>query len=214
MADKKHITYLFDPLCGWCYGASGALEKLAARTEIELELAPTGLFAGDGAREMDDAFATFAWSNDERIARLSGEVFSQSYRHDVLGDRTRLFDSGPATMALTAVYLVAADRELEALKAIQKARYVDGRDITDGNTLKDVLRSLDLEAAADLLDAPASTLIVANSKRVEAARGKMRQIGASGVPALVAGTGDKIRAIQSSALFGDINLLVDQLSTA
>ncbi|MWQ29681.1 disulfide bond formation protein DsbA, partial [Glaesserella parasuis] len=36
------IYYLFDPLCGWCYGASATLQKL---NEIyPLALAPTGLF--------------------------------------------------------------------------------------------------------------------------------------------------------------------------
>jgi putative protein-disulfide isomerase len=41
-----HITYLFDPLCGWCYGASAVLEKLVARPDFAIDLAPTGLFAG------------------------------------------------------------------------------------------------------------------------------------------------------------------------
>ncbi|GAB3442049.1 hypothetical protein [Insolitispirillum peregrinum] len=45
-----HITYLFDPLCGWFYGAGPALERLAARDDVTLDLAPTGLFADDGAR--------------------------------------------------------------------------------------------------------------------------------------------------------------------
>ncbi|MDP0202559.1 hypothetical protein Q7300_02875 [Glaesserella parasuis] len=36
------IYYLFDPLCGWCYGASATLQKL---NEIyPLTLTPTGLF--------------------------------------------------------------------------------------------------------------------------------------------------------------------------
>ena len=52
--------------------------------------------------------------------RLTGQPFSEAYRRDVLGDRTRLFDSGPATLALTAVALTAPDREFEALKAIQR----------------------------------------------------------------------------------------------
>src|SRR5437763_9595920 len=124
MSAPIHITYLFDPLCGWCYGASTLLEQLAARPDFAVALAPTGLFAGDGARPMDDGFAAYAWSNDQRISRLSGQPFSEAYRRDVLGDRTRLFDSGPATLALTGVALTAPDRELEALKAIQLLRYV------------------------------------------------------------------------------------------
>jgi putative protein-disulfide isomerase len=118
----KHITYLFDPLCGWCYGASPMLDKLVARPDFAIELVATGLFADVGARPMDDGFAAYAWDNDQRIARLSGQPFSEAYRRGVLGDRMRLLDSGPATLALTAVALAAPDREFEALKAIQNAR--------------------------------------------------------------------------------------------
>ncbi|MBW8855584.1 MAG: DsbA family protein, partial [Bradyrhizobium sp.] len=50
MSAPTPITYLFDPLCGWCYGASVLLDQLVGRSDFEIALAPTGLFAGDGAR--------------------------------------------------------------------------------------------------------------------------------------------------------------------
>ena len=78
------MIYLFDPLCGWCYGATPALEKIAKLEDIIIEMAPTGLFAGQGARPMDDRFAAFAWQNDQRIGQLTGQVFSQAYRDQVL----------------------------------------------------------------------------------------------------------------------------------
>ncbi|CAN5144599.1 hypothetical protein BH10PSE8_BH10PSE8_09500 [soil metagenome] len=76
MTGKTRLTYLFDPLCGWCYGASPLIEGLVARQDLDIEFVATGLFACAGARPMDDGFAAFAWSNDQRIARLSGQVFS------------------------------------------------------------------------------------------------------------------------------------------
>ena len=72
------VTYLFDPLCGWCYGAGPALERLGQLGDVTLELMPTGLFAGEGARAMDAQFAAYAWQNDERIARLTGQPFSRN----------------------------------------------------------------------------------------------------------------------------------------
>lgn len=42
------VTYLFDPLCGWCYAAAPALKFLQAQEGVEVVLAPTGLFAGTG----------------------------------------------------------------------------------------------------------------------------------------------------------------------
>lgn len=72
------VTYLFDPLCGWCYGAAPVLGALAQQPGIRVELLPTGLFAGDGARAMDNEFAAYAWSNDQRIERLTGQPFSET----------------------------------------------------------------------------------------------------------------------------------------
>ena len=54
------VTYLFDPLCGWCYAAAPALNYLQGVEVIEVALAPTGLFAGAGARPMDAQFAACA----------------------------------------------------------------------------------------------------------------------------------------------------------
>ena len=44
------VTYLFDPLCGWCYAAAPVLARLQATPGVQVVLAPTGLFAGAGAR--------------------------------------------------------------------------------------------------------------------------------------------------------------------
>jgi len=214
MSAPIHVTYLFDPLCGWCYGASTLLEQLVARPDFDFELAPTGLFAGDGARPMDDGFADFAWTNDQRISRLSGQPFSEAYRRNVLGDRTRLFDSGPATLALTAVALTAPDRAFEALKAIQVVRYVEGRDSTDISVLSDVLRAMNLSEVAARLAMPDAALIAAYRARLEAGRAEMRRFGANGVPALIIGTGNDRRLMQASALFGSLDVLVDGLKAA
>ena len=208
------IAYLFDPLCGWCYGASATLEKVVARADIVFDCVPTGLFAGDGARPMDEGFAAYAWANDQRISRLAGQPFSEDYRRNVLGDRTRLFDSGPATLALTAVALTAPGREFEALKAIQKVRYLEGRDNTDVSVLSDVLRGLKLHQAADRLAAPNDELTAAYRMRIEAARGLMRRFGIDGVPALIAGVGENRRVVGASNLFGSMEVLLAGLKAA
>ncbi|ATO32710.1 hypothetical protein DZA65_01784 [Dickeya dianthicola] len=91
---SKILHYVFDPLCGWCYGASPTVAALAYHPAFRLELSPSGLFADEGARSMNDEFAAYAWSNDQRIARLTGQPFSERYRQQVLGDRQQAFDSG------------------------------------------------------------------------------------------------------------------------
>ncbi len=211
MSTIFHISYLFDPLCGWCYGASPMLEQLNARPEVVVDLMPTGLFLGDGARQMDENFAAYAWTNDQRISRLNGQPFSDSYRQNVLGNHQRPFDSAPATLALTAVHLVTPGRELEALKVIQNARYVEGRDTTDISILSDVLRALHLPESADRLENPDELLIAAYHSRIKAARVEMRRFSANGVPALIVGAEGSQRILAANALFGSIETLMADL---
>ena len=138
------VTYLFDPLCGWCYGAGPTLERLGQLSDVTLELMPTGLFAGEGARVMDAQFAAYAWQNDERIARLTGQSFSEIYRSRVLGHSGGMFDSAPATLGLIAVRVTEPAREREALATLQRARYVDGQDIVSLAGVGEILQSIGL----------------------------------------------------------------------
>ena len=204
------LTYLFDPLCGWCYGASPVMQQLAQHPGITLELAPTGLFAG-GGRTMDAAFADYAWSNDTRIAKLTGQRFTDAYRTQVLGRIGSPFDSSTATLALTAVSVTEPARELQALKLLQEARYVDGQDTTAVPVVAQLLRTANLAAAADRLLAADADLRQANTARLQRAQGLMRSLGASGVPALVRTDASGSRLLPGNALFGSFEQLLDAL---
>ena len=210
----KTLHYLFDPLCGWCYGTAPTVSALLEVPGISLELLPTGLFSAEGARPMNDDFAAYAWSNDQRIERLTGQRFTQPYRQRVLGDRQQLFDSGPATVALTAVSLTAPAKELEALQAVQRARYVDGSDVTSLTTLAGLLEALGLEQAAARLAHPDADLLGANRERMGRAQALMREFGARGVPTLIVESGAKRWMLDHAAAYSNPAALISQLAAA
>ena len=209
------VTYLFDPLCGWCYAAAPALQYLQGVEGVDVALAPTGLFAGAGARPMDAQFAAYAWANDQRIQQLTGQPFTQAYRDHILGAANSRFDSGPATLALTAVAQTAPERELDALHALQHARYVDGRDNTDPAVIAEVLNALGLQAAAARLREPDDALRAALLERVTAARATMQLLGAQGVPQLaVTGQGGALQLLGGDALLGPREALLALVQAA
>lgn len=196
-----NITYLFDPLCGWCYGAAPAIRALAASDGLTVIPTPTGLFSHTG-RLMDAAFARHAWSNDQRIAQMTGQAFSEAYRVQILGDHTQPFDSAAIVNAMTAVKLSAPEQELAALAAIQHARYVDAKIITDNAVLADILNSLGLHEAAENLNNEA--VIRAAEQRIAEGRALAHQFGIQGVPSLVVQAADgslPAKLIGSSMLF-------------
>ncbi|MGR9350586.1 DsbA family protein [Rhizobium leguminosarum] len=185
MTGKTHITYLFDPLCGWCYGASPLLAQLAAAPDLTVSLAPTGLFSDSGARAMDEQFAAFAWSNDQRIGSLTGQRFSDVYRSQVLA-KGGMLDSGPF---------------------IQEARYVSDRDVTDMSELQSVLVSVGLDAAASRLASPDSDLLAANRARMASARALTREFAVNGVPGLIVDDGADRTLLKAQDLFSGGDLL-------
>ena len=211
---SKVLNYLYDPLCGWCYGATPAVSELAGNSNLTVNLLPTALFSGDRAAIVDDAFAATIWSIDQRIERMTGQRFSGDYRLRVLGDRQQLLDSGPATLALAAVSLTAPARELEALTNNQRARYVNGDDVTSVATLAALLASLNLKAAAARIVRPDEDLLAAHRARIERAQVLMREFGARGVPTLVAESGAKRWMLNHAAGYSNPRALVDQLEVA
>lgn len=207
-ATQKTLHYLFDPLCGWCYAAAPFIASAQAEPGLTVRPMPTGLFSGTGARPMDAEFAAYAWSNDQRIEQLTGQRFTQQYRQQVL-EAGGMFDSGPATLALQAVAMTDPARELEALRAMQLARYVGGRDITQVEPLARLLRELGLDGAAALLAQPDLALLQALQARTQQARRLLQAAGARGVPTLVLEVNGESQVLPSADVYGNPGSVLD-----
>jgi putative protein-disulfide isomerase len=202
--------YLYDPLCGWCYGAVPAVVKLELEPSVMLHPLATGLFAGE-ERTMTPDFAEYAWRNDQRIAEMTGQVFSDAYKEKVLGNPAGRLDSTVATRAVTAVHLTEPAEELEALHRIQLVRYVDGGDNTDPAVLLSVLRELGLEEAAALLESNDPRIDEAMATRKAMAGQLMQSLGLRGVPALVRLDEGRPVALPNGILFDNPATLAERL---
>ncbi|SMY06133.1 DsbA family protein [Flavimaricola marinus] len=207
------LHYLFDPLCGWCYGASATIATLSKHPDIDLKPHATGLFAGGGARPMK-SFAAQAWANDQRIAALSGQQFTQAYRRDVLGAEDASLDSTVATLAVTAVADTAPDRVIEALARIQAARYVDGKDVTSSAVVADLLAELGLKEASARVLEPDTALLDLVRNRTTEARTLMTAFGLQGVPALIAEIDGTSRGMDASTLYSGPDAVLSALGLA
>jgi putative protein-disulfide isomerase len=161
---------------------------------------------------MDAAFAEFAWSNDQRISKLTGQQFSEAYRQKVLGNHGSRFDSSAATLALTAVRLSEPSREFEVLTGFQEARYVGGINTCDALAVEKLLRDWGLENAADTFAANDVNLIASNAKRIEDAGSLLQSHGAQGVPALVIKDHLGERLVAGNALYTGIDALLNDVA--
>jgi putative protein-disulfide isomerase len=208
-----HLIYLYDPLCGWCYGAMPAIHGLADLGGCIVEPLPSGLFAGDPAKRIDRAMGQHIEAADARIAAMSGQRFTDIYRRKVLRNPEMPFDSGPATEALTAVSRWNVLRELDALHALQRERFVAGRDISDREVIAQSFAATLGDDAETWLARLADPLLPgATQKRLDRAKRVMQSIGVNGVPTLVWPSDKGLRLLPGQWLFSDKSL-VRQLET-
>ncbi|AJY39108.1 DsbA family protein [Burkholderia humptydooensis] len=204
------LQYFFDPLCGWCYASAPALAGLDAAHPGVLELMPSGLFTGEGARELTPEWGEYAWRNDQRIAQMTGQRFTHAYREQVLQRGGVRFDSGPANRALTALGGIDARLERPLLEAIQLARYVDGLDTARPDVLARVAADVAARAGGVTIDADAlarridtdAALASATAERIARTQQAMQRLGASGVPQLLLTVGERGYVLHGATLYG------------
>lgn len=93
-------------------------------------------FCDEGARHITAQWAEYAWTNDRRIASLTGQPFSESY-HQLLNSGAR-FDSTFMNRALTAFHEISPAAEAGLLRALQHARYVLGRNTAQSDVVEEI----------------------------------------------------------------------------
>lgn len=209
----NHLIYVYDPMCGWCYGAMPAIHGLADLEGCIVEPLPSGLFGGDPSRRIDADMARHIEQADARIAAMSGQRFSDLYRRKVLGNPEMGFDSTPATHALTAVSLWNVRRELDGLHALQRERFVAGRDLGQPEVIAQALAASlgdDAETWARRIADP--KVVIATEKRIARAHKVMKSVGVQGVPALVWPSEQGLRLLPGQWLFNQ-RPLAEQLAT-
>lgn len=174
-------TFIFDPLCGWCYGASPVLDRMG-EDGFGIDLLPIGL--PEEARPIEPDFAELIWGTDRLVAQHTGQPFTRAYQALLNGGSANL-DAWPATLALIAVARTRPDRQVAALQALQIARFVNGRDTGDMVVVETVLREIGLRNAADLCAAANPVLIAAAEAAVVRGRRLLVEHAVDGGPAVL-----------------------------
>lgn len=206
------LIALVDPLCGWCWGAVPAFEKMAA-AGLPLEIVCSGLFIGD--RPMTPEFADYAWQSDQRIGLMTGQIFSREYNEKVLRNFDTKFDSGPATLAVTAVQMREPEKALKVLHALQAARWVAARDITSEEVVATVLRESGVgRNTVEAFLSEDQEIIDELNNRANFARAVLTQVDARGVPTVVRVGERAFEKIDSRWLFEDVDAIVVKLASA
>jgi len=98
------------------------------------------------------------------------------------------------------------------MAAIQRARYVDGHDITDFTFLAERLAEWGLVNASVLLTEQGLPLLSANTARVTLGQELMKRYQARGVPTFILDEASGSRVLEANAFFSTPQTLIRELS--
>ncbi|WP_136066739.1 DsbA family protein [Modicisalibacter radicis] len=142
MSDKTILHYVYDPLCGWCYGAE-LLVRAAKGAGMNITLHGGGLW--ETPLRPDTATRKYLRENDGRIAALSGQPFGEAYLEGLLRDPATIFWSEPTVAAVLAATTVEPGSGLDMIAAIQYAHYVQGERVVEENSLSEAAKSIGVD---------------------------------------------------------------------
>jgi putative protein-disulfide isomerase len=147
------LLYFADPLCSWCYGFGPELDELVARHEAAgIDLVMGGLRPYN-TQPMSEAFKAMLREHWRHVHEASGLPFSEA----ILGREDFVYDTEPACRAVVTARALAPERAFDYLKAIQRAFYPEGRDMTNAGELADLAAAAGYNRAhfAEGFDSPA-----------------------------------------------------------
>lgn len=201
------LHYIYDPLCGWCYGAAPLVK--AAREVLDVRPHGGGMMTGAQRQAVTPQLRAYVKQHDERIAQLTGQHFGRDYVDGLLNQTGVVLDSEPPTAAMLAAEAIAG-RGLDMLAQLQIAHYVEGRPIADHATLIEVATSLGLDPAAftDALDSQTGEAVQAH---IHETRRLMAKVGAPGFPSFVLETDGVLQIIDIAGYLGDPQAFQDRL---
>ncbi len=147
------LHYIYDPMCGWCYAAAPLIQAARQIDGLNIELHAGGLWVGSQIKRITPELRAFVMTNDARIAQISGQTFGAGYQNGLLSNTQAVLDSEPPIRAILAAQQLAGQnaetdsanhsaKGLDLLHAIQTAHFIDGREVSQLNTLLDIATEL------------------------------------------------------------------------
>jgi putative protein-disulfide isomerase len=194
------VHYIFDPFCGWCYGAAPLVEAARTLPGVRFSLHGGGMMAGAGRQRVTADLRNYVLHHDQRIAKLTGQPFGEAYRTGLLGDLSAVFDSEPPTTAILAAEQ-SGGRGLDMLKRIQRAHFIEGQKVADAAVLQNL--AIDIGLAADeFRKAFASLEGEATRQHITESRSLLHQVGGQGFPTFAVVRAGRLTLLDFSRFLG------------
>jgi len=186
------LHYIYDPLCGWCYGAEPLVWAATKVAGLTLQMHAGGLWPQP--TRLPEPTRRYIQQADARVGQMSGQPYGEPYLNGLLFDPELVLESRPVIAAVLAAQSLDPTKALPMLRGIQHAHYEHGKHVVREETLSDVAVEIGLDADA-FATARKSVPVDAH---IAASQELMNNVGAQGFPTFVLQIGNDWFAVPHS----------------
>jgi len=143
------LVYCYDAYCGWFYGFSEVMKKLAivVGDKLPIEVLSGGMILAENPAHIS-AMSEYIKSAYPRVEELSGMKFGEDYLWHINhpGDSDWFPHSEKPAIALCIFKEIYEEQQVEFAADMQYALHFEGRDLTDEEAYRHLLQKYNLDA--------------------------------------------------------------------
>ena len=189
--EKPKVIYVFDPMCGWCYGFSPVISELSKTFEKDFtfEVISGGMVIGDREGPIGN-MADYILSAIPRLQDYTGVEIGTPYI-ELLKEGTYFSSSELPSIALQVFKHLSDKHAIQFAHDIQYALFYHGKSLNDINTYLDLIEpyNIDREAFIAGMNDPKFSEATYNEFNYS------DELGATGYPTILVQKGNEITVL-------------------
>ena len=142
------LIYCYDAYCGWCYGFSPVMKKIAAEyaDRLDIEVLSGGMMTGENAMPIEK-IGPYIQNAYTRVEELTGIKFGEDFLWHVFhpGQSDWVMNSEKPAIALCIAKELFPERQLDFATDLQLALNAEGRDLDDDEAYRHLLEKYSID---------------------------------------------------------------------
>lgn len=146
---KPLLIYCYDAYCGWCYGFSPVIKKIAIeyQNDLDTEVLSGGMMIGEGKMPIEK-IGPYIQNAYQRVEALTGIKFGEDFLWHINNpDKSDwVMNSEKPAIALCILKELQPHQQVEFAADLQYALNYEGRDLDDDEAYRNLLEKYTIDA--------------------------------------------------------------------
>jgi putative protein-disulfide isomerase len=188
------ITYVFDPLCGFCYAFEPEMKKLEAtyNSKFVFEVIPGGMIVGAGEGPISKVAPHIAYGYKD-LEKMSSSKFGDKFLKDIMKVGTYKMSSEMPSIAVTVFKSILPNKAIAFASDVQSMLYYDGISLNEPENYKALATKYGLNAD----DFVAKLKMTEWKTNTQKQFSQAENLGVTSYPALVLKRNGKVQIVSS-----------------